>query len=321
MDSDMLRTDRNENRNVRDLCQTTLFPRFLRQAQISILKIFNILLWLKFLPSLNANKNYHFSKVSIHIAIVLLMTCIFLCSCAGLIGRAPEKATVAIEIEAQGLIAAIQSNNDTLKTFKGIGKLKLSKKDKIQRARIAWIGSDSGRLRLEILTITGQPLASLASDGDWVYLNTHDRQRFYRKRTTDANLKNIVSIPVKSSDVLDLLAGRIPVRGHDQAAVIKNESGKGYVLLLKKGAKRVIERIYFDETKKLIQKVEILNSNGSLGFRATLEKMQTIDGYNVPLVLRIVNDEGVNFQLDVQKYWANVPVSPSVFALRPPDEN
>ena len=246
--------------------------------------------------------------------------CFFLCSCASYIGRAPEKAAVAIGIEAQGLIAAIQSNNDTLKTFKGIGKVKLSKKGKIQRARIAWVGSDPGRLRLEILAITGQPIASLASDGDWVYLNIHDRQRFYRKRTNDANLKNIVSIPVKSSDVLHLLAGLIPVREHNHATVIKNESGEGYVLLLKKGSKRVLERIYLDEPKKMVQKVEVLNTNGSLGFRATFEKMQIIDGYNVPLVLRIVDDEGVNFQLNVEKYWANVSVSPSAFVLRPPDE-
>jgi len=37
----------------------------LRQAQISILEIFYIFLWLKFSPSLNSNKNYHFAKVSI----------------------------------------------------------------------------------------------------------------------------------------------------------------------------------------------------------------------------------------------------------------
>jgi len=40
--------------------ETALFARFLRHAQISILEIFNIFLWLKFSPSLNSNKNYHF---------------------------------------------------------------------------------------------------------------------------------------------------------------------------------------------------------------------------------------------------------------------
>ena len=41
----------------------------LRHAQISILEIFNIFLWLKFSPSLNLNINYHFSKASIHLSI------------------------------------------------------------------------------------------------------------------------------------------------------------------------------------------------------------------------------------------------------------
>ncbi len=36
----------------------------LRRAQILILEIFYIFLRLKFSPSLNSNKNYHFSKVS-----------------------------------------------------------------------------------------------------------------------------------------------------------------------------------------------------------------------------------------------------------------
>ena len=53
----------------RDLCKTALFEvlrlsaRFLRQAQISVLEILYIFLWLKFSPSLNSNINYHFSKV------------------------------------------------------------------------------------------------------------------------------------------------------------------------------------------------------------------------------------------------------------------
>jgi len=48
----------------RDLCKTLLFAQFLRQAQILILEILNVFLWLKFSPSLNLNKNEHFSKVS-----------------------------------------------------------------------------------------------------------------------------------------------------------------------------------------------------------------------------------------------------------------
>ena len=49
---------------LRDLCKTPPFAQFRRQAQILILKILNVFLWLKFSPSLNLNKIEHFSKVS-----------------------------------------------------------------------------------------------------------------------------------------------------------------------------------------------------------------------------------------------------------------
>ena len=41
------------------------FAQSLRQAQILILEILNVFLWLKFSPSLTLNKIDHFSKVSI----------------------------------------------------------------------------------------------------------------------------------------------------------------------------------------------------------------------------------------------------------------
>ena len=47
------------------LCKTPLFAQSRRQAQISILKIPNVSLWLKFWPSLALNKNEPFSKVSV----------------------------------------------------------------------------------------------------------------------------------------------------------------------------------------------------------------------------------------------------------------
>ncbi len=48
----------------RDLSKTPPFAQSLRQAQILILKILNVFLWLKFSPFLVLNKIEHFGKVS-----------------------------------------------------------------------------------------------------------------------------------------------------------------------------------------------------------------------------------------------------------------
>ncbi len=51
---------------LRDLCITPPFARLLRQAQISILEILNVFLWLKLSPSLYLAKIGRSSKVSLH---------------------------------------------------------------------------------------------------------------------------------------------------------------------------------------------------------------------------------------------------------------
>ena len=49
---------------IRDLCKTPPFAQFRRQAQILILKILNVFLWLKLSPFLVLNKIERFAKVS-----------------------------------------------------------------------------------------------------------------------------------------------------------------------------------------------------------------------------------------------------------------
>jgi hypothetical protein len=48
------------------------------------------------------------------------------------------------------------------------------------------------------------------------------------------------------------------------------------------------------------------------------DKMQNIDGYSVPLKLTISNDDHVTITLDIDQYWAEVPVDSSVFVLSDP---
>ncbi len=68
---------------VRDLCKTPPFAQFLCQAQILILKILNVFLWLKFSHSLNLNKIEHFSKVSVNDTTIVIMKDLPVIQCDG----------------------------------------------------------------------------------------------------------------------------------------------------------------------------------------------------------------------------------------------
>jgi hypothetical protein len=65
--------------------------------------------------------------------------------------------------------------------------------------------------------------------------------------------------------------------------------------------------------------VENFYFTGDLKYRAEFKKMQDINGYRVPSRLVFSTDDGSGFQLDVDRYWAGVSVSPPLFVLTPPE--
>jgi len=248
-----------------------------------------------------------------------LGTAVFLFSaCSSLTGRIPEKT--AGQIEALNLLSSLNNKNHGLKTFKGIGKIKLWHNDKPQFSeRVMWAGIDPESLLIVVLA-SGRPLIKFSTDGKWLYYLdlTSKRSPFKKIRSTDASLDQLVSIPIRSSDVISLLSGRIPAYEYTSAGLIKNKDEKGFILVLKKRWRGVIEKIYLNEDKSDVQKVEIFKSDGSLKYRAVFEKMKYIKGYHVPLKLVISNDVGAGFQLDIERYMADAAVSPSMFVLSPP---
>jgi len=245
------------------------------------------------------------------------MTAFFFSACGYLFERLPQKPFDSKK--SRELISALKHQNDRLETFKGIGKIKFFSKGKHQYARMAWVGQRPEKLRIEILGMPGQRTASLASDGKWIYLLSLTDHRFYKKRSTEAGLENFISIPVKLTDIHAFLTGRVPIHEHRYALVEK--SAHGYVLILKKEWENVLEKIYFDNSEKAVHKVEMFDSSGFLLYRVVFGRMKNIKGYKIPYRLRISNEEGVIFKLDIAQYWADVSVSPSAFVLTPPESD
>ena len=242
----------------------------------------------------------------------------FFSSCASLTGRTPDKS--ASQLEAVNLLSTLNKKNQNLKAFKGIGTIKLWHNNTPRfDERVAWAGANPLNLRIVVL-VSGHPAIKLSTDGRFLYyLDLTTKPPIFKKiRSTDASLDRLVSIPIRSRDVVSLLSGRTPIHDYSSAGLIKNKLKKGYIIVLKKRWRGVIEKIYLDEKKSAIQKVEVFKPDGSLKYRAEFKAMQYVKGYHVPLKLVISNDDGAGFALDIERYIADAAVSPSMFVLSPP---
>ena len=271
----------------------------------------------------------------------ILFICIFFISaCTSLSHRISEEPKeFHSSSEAKAIISTLRSQNHTLKTTKGVGKITFLEKE--TSARIAWIVSTPDKIRITLSSVSGHPMISAASDGQWFYLFSHATGDFYKKRPTNFNMKRFFSISIKSEDIVNILLGRTPVAEYDSVGLMEDRSIKGrpvnnsksvevsslnkdikgnkngLVLLLKNKWGNVREKIYLNDRLDA-HKIEMFDSTGALMYRLELIRMQEIESYRVPYRLKVSNDNGMGFQLDLDRYWTEAAVSPSVFTLTPP---
>ena len=271
----------------------------------------------------------------------ILFICIFFISaCTSLSHRISEEPKeFHSSSEAKAIISTLRSQNHTLKTTKGVGKITFLEKE--TSARIAWIVSTPDKIRITLSSVSGHPMISAASDGQWFYLFSHATGDFYKKRPTNFNMKRFFSISIKSEDIVNILLGRTPVAEYDSVGLMEDRSIKGRpvnnsksvevsslnkdikgnkngsVLLLKNKWGNVREKIYLNDRLDA-HKIEMFDSTGALMYRLELIRMQEIKSYRVPYRLKVSNDNGMGFQLDLDRYWTDAAVSPSVFTLTPP---
>ena len=178
---------------------------------------------------------------------------------------------------------------------------------------------------MEVLSTAGQPYISIAGDGKKIYFLFHHNKKFYKK-SFNADLNKIISIPVKITDIITLLSGRIPVSkysnvllkedtGPDVSTLILEEKSWGLISWGKNNGK-IREKIFFNTKTKRVKYIEFINPKGSVLYSVTFDGIQKIKGYDIPAGF-VISDDDALVHLDIDKYWTDVQIEPSIFELAP----
>ena len=219
--------------------------------------------------------------------------------------------------EVTRILLNLSQLNADLSTFKGTGKIKLWKKDGTQVVRSAWTGARPDKIRVVIQGITGFPVASMAADGNRFYLLSYSQGSFYQAEIQDPNLEKLVSIPVTAGDLIKLISGAVPIRKYQSSTLLPVPSQSGYILSLM-GEKGInIEKIYLNQTQMRVQRIEMFTLKGQLAYRVDFNGEIEVEDFRVPDRLVFNNDDGSGFQLDMDQFWPNAPVSPDMFVISP----
>lgn len=221
--------------------------------------------------------------------------------------------------DAETLLSIIMNINSNLTSFKGIGWIRLTEPDQpIHTERVAWIGALPDKLSIAVL-VAGRPVVKIAADGKHLYaIDLSDPKGSYKKiRVADPRLDRLTRIPATVKEITSILAGQIPLRTHSRAVIQRADPGEDVTLVLEKWW-AVVQKIHLSPDKKFVRRVEFFKTDGTLLYRIEFLDAQVVQGYRVPQRLRLSTENGSAVQLDIERFTADVPITPVMFILPPP---
>lgn len=248
----------------------------------------------------------------------LVLALLFLTACTGMVQKPIDEKRAAGQRQALELIQTLKNRNKNLLYFKGTGRFILRQENRVLSARVAWIGFYPKKLRIALLNPIGQPLVTLSADGQNLYVISHSNNQFHKTSSANPNLSQLISIPITVQELISILTARLPVREFYQAGLNVKESSKEYVLTLTPKWRGVTEKIFLDAEDRSILRIEMYNRSDFLIYRVVFKEMLPVAEHNFPKKIEISDDKENSFELEVDHYWADVPLESSMFVLSPP---
>jgi len=260
------------------------------------------------------------ARQALLLRILVLTAFAVICACSA-IGIRPVTKTTVPDPAVRRIFSTIDQTNTDLQTFKGVGKLKLWKNNTPQvQERMAWVGAAPSRLSVVVFA-SGRPALKMATNGKRLYAVDfyNPKRTFYESAAPNFGLKRLLALPIKPSDMVSLLSGRIPLANYETARMQPDMTGPGFVVNLIVRS-RIVQKIYLNPSQDEVRKIEVFSNRGLLLYRAEFASRQDVQGYRVPFVLNISDDAGNGMHLTIDRYIANVEVDPSMFVLKPPNK-
>lgn len=252
------------------------------------------------------------SGLRMNMAVALIVAAALLSGC-GLFSR-PET-----DPAAQSALVRLQNHNAGLTRFKSIGRLTLQEQGKtIQSYRVAAAGKLPGKLRIDLLAPVGGSAASLASDSHSLFVMRHAKREFHQWPVGNGSLDRFANLPLRISDLLALMTGRIPLEKDRFPLLDADHDGRpaGFRLTDRRG--RMRQKITLDEAGRPVSAVWWA-AGGQESMTVAFNGMHLVEGFALP---RRIDLRGADEQLLVitlDRYMANPVVADALFVLHPVD--
>ncbi|MFH2058382.1 MAG: hypothetical protein ABIJ59_05735 [Pseudomonadota bacterium] len=250
------------------------------------------------------NKPYLLSRFLIFILFIL-----FFSGCAPLRPQTdPEMDKEALRLSHQA-----QSFNQHITTSKGTGWARLETKDGTITYKIAWAAVYPNKIRMTFLMFA-QPIETIIATGKKVTFFSHTGKHAKRSiESPDPDMENYINVPIKMSEIIAILLGRLPIKPYDDAYFSPSDNALS-VVTLHQNLVGSVQVINFDNNQTIDQ-VSSIDSRGKRLYDYNILAFKSYDFGKLPVKIQFIDTKRQKLTLTITGFVVNPEVKDSVFML------
>jgi hypothetical protein len=206
-----------------------------------------------------------------------------------------------------------KSFNQHILTSKGTGWARLETKTRTDKYRIAWAAVFPNKIRITFL-LSGLPVETIVTNGKKIIFVSHTRAHAkYSYTSKDPDMEDYIRVPVKLSEMISLLLGRLPVKDFDDAYFSASDSSLS-TITLKQDWKGIKQTLHFNDREK-VNALKSTNPAGKILYEIALIKYTAYAFGDIPTKIEIKDMANNRLIIDIERFMPNSPIKESVFRL------
>jgi len=212
---------------------------------------------------------------------------------------------------AEDIINRVQKRNAQITTSKGTGELTLTQGFHTETYKIVWAAQSPNRLRMTLLMF-GHPVETIASTGQWVTFVSHTgAHKPHSAVSTDPDLDPYINIPLRLSELVSLLLGRVPERPFDRAWILPE---KPDTVFASQSFSSQIQEWLTNKTG-ITTRYRVLDKDMNVIFGIWYSRFFERDNFILPGMITIKDGGQGVMAISLKNLMPNIPVKESVFRL------
>ena len=231
-------------------------------------------------------------------------------------GCAPLRPTTDPERDKKALIFAKKARlyNQHILSSKGTGWAILETDKKYEKLKIAWAVVFPDKIRITFL-ISANPIETIIATGKKITFISHTgKHKKHSYQSNNPDMKKYIHVPVRMSEIILLLLGRIPVKKIDDAYFLPSDQTLSTIVLRQK-KKSVPQYLKFND-KQILHSLWSKNYKKQLIYQLMIKKYKTFTYETIPAKLEITDNNNRKITLEITNFISNPPIKKSVFLVQ-----